>query len=132
MKILQFGFVEVGEWKLDSRLKSGIRYKLRKLQDDRVIYAYAVNETIKYIGVCDSTSTSLQSRMSRYQSMTAGGTNKRIANLIRKAIEVGSKVKIYAFKPDVELQLCELNVDLVKGLENPLIQEEKPEWNIKS
>ncbi len=132
MRFLEYGFIKVGEWKLDGNLKSGIRCILYELQDERVIYAYTINEEIKYVGVCDTTSTALKSRMNRYQSMIGGSTNERVAKLIQKALMEGKEVKIYAWKPESDIQFRGLKIDLVKGLENPLIQQAKPEWNIKS
>jgi len=35
-------------------------------------------------------------------------------------------------KANSNLQFNGIDIDLVKGLENPLIQKEKPKWNIKS
>jgi len=129
--LAKYGFVEVGKWVLDQRLRFGIRFILSSLEDIRVIYAFVVADTVKYIGICDNFSTTLKNRMNRYQNMIGAGTNERIAKLIRKHLDEGQEVKIYAFKPDINLQYQSLTIDLIKGLENPLIQKEKPEWNIQ-
>jgi hypothetical protein len=128
--LYELGFREVGQWSLDNNLKSAVRFTLTTYSDDRVIYAFMVDDDLKYIGVCDKTATTLSDRMSRYQSMAGAGTNKRVTGLIRKALSTGSRVKILASKPDKGIKISPLEVDLVKGLENPLIQEFKPEWNI--
>lgn len=49
---------------------------------------------------------------------------------IRNSLDVGNVVKIFALLPESSLQYYALDVDLVKGLENPLIALFSPEWNI--
>lgn len=130
MKLNNYGFVEVGKWKLKKSLKSGVAFELHKFKK-RVIYAFVVDDKTKYIGVCDNTNTTLKDRMSRYQGLQGAGTNERIANKIKDCLKQGKTVKIFALKPEPILQ-CKykkLNVDLVKGLENPLIERLKPGWN---
>ena len=129
--LTDIGFQEVGECVLDNGLKSGVRFLARRLADERVIYAYTVDGAVKYIGICDSTNTTLKKRLGRYQSMTGEGTNERITEAIRACLIRGQQVGILAFKPDTPLLFKSLEVDLVKGLENPLIQMLRPEWNIK-
>jgi hypothetical protein len=124
-----YGFVKVGEWKLEKGLKSGVTFKLHKFERERVVYAFVVHGEVKYVGVCDNTTTTLRDRMSRYRRWQGAGTNKRIAKKIKKCLKQGQSVKIFALKPTSTLQYKGLNVDLVKGLENPLIEKLKPEWN---
>ncbi len=128
--LFRFGFLQVGSWLIDTALKSGIRFRLDALQDKRVIYTFTIDGQVKYIGVCDSSDTTLKERMKRYQGMMGAGTNKRVANLIRNAISEGRLVSILAWRPDQNLEVNGLRVDLIKGLENPLIEVLKPEWNI--
>lgn len=132
IRLLTFGFEKVGECRLDPNLRSGIRFIVENLPNERVIYAYEVEGQVKYIGICDNTNTTLKNRMSRYQGLQGAGTNEKIAKRLKECLERGQPVKIYAWKPDTELKLKGVSIDLVKGLENPLIQELKPEWNIKS
>ena len=61
--------------------------------------------------------------------MIGAGTNKRNALQIRACLEAGSTVLIFAIKPEQEISFNGLKVDLVKGLENPLIAILAPEWN---
>jgi hypothetical protein len=129
--LLTLGFREVGECNLDKSLRSGVRFHVNRLRNERVIYACTVDGVVKYIGVCDSTKTTLKDRMSRYQGMTGAGTNRRITELIRECLTEGQEVKILAWEPETLLEFKGLQMDLVKGLENPLIQEIGPEWNIK-
>ena len=75
-------FRRVGACTLDDSLKSGVRFSTSALQSERVIYAYVVEDEVKYIGICDNAKTTLKRRMNRYQGMIGTGTNKRIAGLI--------------------------------------------------
>ena len=123
-------FTPVGCWSPDDSILSGIRFRLSEYADARVIYAFAADDTIVYIGVCDSTTTTLRSRMARYQSRAGAGTNKRIAQRIQRALTAGVNVTIHAWCPGDGPTIHGIHVDLVKGLENPLIRALSPEWNI--
>ncbi|MFC1616763.1 hypothetical protein ACFL2K_00925 [Candidatus Margulisiibacteriota bacterium] len=126
-----YNFVKVGKWKLKDSLKSGVAFELFKFEEERVIYAFVADNKTKYIGICDNTNTTLKKRMSRYQGRQGSGTNERIANKIKDYLKQEKVVEILALKPESTLQYKGLNVDLVKGVENPLIEELKPEWNIQ-
>lgn len=125
----QFGFVRAGAWHLDSNMRGGVRFSLHAHRDDRVVYCFAVNDRVEYIGICDSTATTLRERMSRYQALTGAGTNARIAEQIRASLAAGATVSIYAMRPAVGPDHVNLSVDYVKGLEYPLIERLKPSWN---
>jgi len=131
MELNNCGFVEVGKWKLKESLKSGVAFELYEFKEQRVVYAFVVDDEVKYIGVCDNPSTTLKNRMSRYQGLQGGGTNERVAKKMKGCLKGKKDVKIFALKPQSTLQYKGLNVDLVKGLENPLIEKLKPEWNIQ-
>jgi len=133
MELNNYGFSKVGEWGLEKNLKSGITFKLDKFMKERAIYAFVMNDETKYIGVCESSNTTLEDRMGRYKSLQGAGTNKRIAEKIRDCLKRERAVKIFALKPDLLLQFKykDVNIDLVKGLENPLIEKLRPEWNIQ-
>ncbi|MEP7113885.1 MAG: GIY-YIG nuclease family protein [Ilumatobacteraceae bacterium] len=126
------GFAVAGTCVLDAKLKSGVRMVVHANREDRSIYAFVVDGDAKYIGICDSSATCLSARMSRYQGLMGAGTNKRIATLLRAALEANQRVEILAWVPPGPVLVGQLEVDLVKGLENPLIALIKPEWNIHS
>ena len=69
--------------------------------------------------------------MGRYENKVGGSTNKRICELIQQSLATGRSVEIMALKPEASFEFAELKVDLVKGLENPMIQWADPQWNIK-
>ena len=128
MRLNNYDFEEIGEWYLYERVKSGINFHI--IRDERVIYAFVVNGKVKYIGICEKDTTMFRGRLERYKYCEGSGTNERIAEEIKRCLEKGKNVKIYALRPIVECVYKDLNVDLVKGLENPLIRKFRPEWNI--
>lgn len=86
--LVELGFAEAGTCTLDPVLKSGVRFTLHRHQADRVIYAFADGDEVKYIGVCDNTKTCFSDRMSRYQGITGAGTNERVVGQIKAALGV--------------------------------------------
>ena len=124
-----YDFEAVGGWKLEKHLNSGITYELHKFERERVIYAFVVDGRVNYIGVCDNTGTTLKDRMNRYKFWQGSGNNKRIANKIKECLEQKKSVEIFALKPELECKYKDLNIDLIKGLENPLIEKLNPDWN---
>lgn len=132
-KLISYGFVEVGKWELDNGVKSGITFKIDKSDflNKRVVYAFVVCNEVKYIGVCDNKKTKLKGRMERYKYLSGAGTNARVVKEIKGCLNskpVTKSVKIFALEPQVR-KYEDLNVDLVKGLEYPLIERLKPDWN---
>jgi len=125
MRITNYGFVEVGKWEPSRDLKNEIDFKLHRFEKERVIYAFVVNGEEKYVGACEVSETTLRRRMSTQRQ------NTRIARLIRTCLEQGKVVKIFALKPEPSIQYKGIDVDLVKGLENPLINilGTYKEWN---
>lgn len=131
MVLTDFGFAEVGVWKLYSAVNSGISFTLMGMKDARVIYSFVVGDDVKYIGVCDNTRTTLTDRMGRYKNMQGAGTNERIAKRIGESLNKGIPVRIFGLSPESAVQYRVLSIDLIKGLEHPLIRFFSPEWNIQ-
>jgi len=131
MKLTDYGFVEVGKWKLSETLKNGVAFELHALEKERVVYAFVVDDKAKYVGICQSKNKTLAGRMMSYRNLAGGGTTKRVANKIKDSLTEGKTVRIFALKPEQSFSFRGLNVDLIKGLENPLICALKVEceWN---
>lgn len=125
----RFGFHQAGRWALDPAAKGGVRYELTAHANDRVLYAFVVDSRVEYVGICDSSATTLQSRMSRYKNMVGAGTNARIVKLIKAVLDRAGEVLIYAMVPAGGPSHLGLSLDYVKALEFPLIAELKPTWN---
>ena len=133
-----YGFLPAGEWILSATVRSGITYKLTAFASDRVVYSFVIDGAPKYIGICEKDTTCLKDRMGRYKNRQgrkrkrAGGenTNEHVSRRIKDALTAGEKVQIVALKPAAKLTFAEeLTIDLIKGLENPLIARFRPEWN---
>lgn len=134
--LTNFGFKKVGEWKKDEKYGSGVNMELEQLNDQRVIYSFVVDSAIKYIGICDGDERTLEKRMIRYRSRapdqkTKPGTSLKIILEIKDCLKKGKNVEIYAFKPPNDIHCIGLEVDLVRGLEYPLIKKFSPQWNIR-
>jgi len=106
------------------------------LLNERVIYAFACGQNIKYIGICESRKTKLKDRLERYlknKSEEQNSTNYRVVKEIERCLKDGNDVEIYAWKPLCKLSYENLEIDLIIGLEYSLIEEfvEKEGWNKK-
>jgi len=126
--LTEYGFLEAGEWLLSDGPRSGIDFRLNALKHERVIFAFVVNGEAKYLGICQGSEVTLRDRMDRFKNLVGDGTNERVAVEIRKVLEAGTRVKILAFRPPA-MQYKGLEVDLVSGLKNTLIQAVSPAWN---
>jgi hypothetical protein len=126
-----YGFAEAGRWFLKESLKGGISFTLERFPMERVIYAFVVDGEVKYVGVCRE--QDFKTRMKDYQYQGAqekgGSTNKRVAARIKECLQAGQGVEILALKPDKKLMFHDLEIDLVTGLERPLIALCDPDWN---
>ena len=120
--VSKIGFVKAGTCLLDASLKGGVRFNLTCLQKDRVIYAFAVDQKVKYVGICHDPTTSLSDRMRRYQSRAGAGANKRITRCIKAALKKSNQVTILAWQPKKKITVAGCRVDLVRGLESALIK----------
>ena len=127
-RLEEYGFKKVGKWELNSLIKSKTKFFLINYEKERVIYAFVIKDEVKYIGICQNINTTLKDRMSRYQGKAGGTTNKENIEKIRNELENGNEVFIYALIPD-NLVVKDLMVDMIKGLETPLIKYFKPKWN---
>ena len=122
MILESYGFVEAGKWHLAERRKSKIEARLSRFADKRAVYAFVVDNEVKYIGICDNPETTLKKRMGSQRF------NKNMPELIVKALKADEAVKIFALVPE-EFKYKGLKVDLVRGLEYPLIEQLNPKWN---
>jgi len=116
-----YGFTEVGEWHLAG---NRIRPKLDKLRNKRVVYAFVVDDDVKYIGICDKTNLEKRMNSQRYHY------SKDIPSRIESSLRQNKVVKIFALDPE-GYECRGLRIDLVRGLEYPLIEQLDPEWNKK-
>lgn len=128
MMLEDYGLEEIGRWHTNEKIKSGVDFNITK--NERVVYAFVVADEAKYIGICEKYASRLGDRLKEYKYLRTK-SEERIANQIRRCLEEKKDVRIYALKPELECKYKDLDVDLVKGLENPLIKKSRPEWNVR-
>ena len=123
--LITYGFEKAGEWRLlKGKIDPDLSPELAKKKN--VVYAFVVADEVKYIGICHAERTKLEDRMRTQR------TNKCMPCLIKKEINEGKKVKIFALKPG-EVEYHGLKVNLVRSIEPRLIEIfNNPEWNIKT
>ena len=136
--LLEIGFIEIGEWKISKKYISGIDYTITNLKSERIVYAFVVGNQIRYIGICENPKTTIKIRLERYRSRAGGNkltrrrsTNWYVVKMIKKELQRGKRVSIFAFKPPKERFFRGLSIDLIRGLEYSLIHKFSPEWNRK-
>lgn len=118
-ELKEYGFRKVGAWTLQNgQLKP--EYEDDQLVDERVIYAYVADRKVKYIGICQADETTLRKRLSKHK------WNKKTKKLksvkyLRDALKEKQRVAIYAWYPAKKRIYEKLQIDLIKGLESPLI-----------
>ncbi|MBU2009855.1 MAG: GIY-YIG nuclease family protein [Chloroflexi bacterium] len=104
------------------------------------MYAVVSGNDVKYVGICEADTRTLKKRMNSYRSSRATksktSTNRRVREGIREILAGGSEVKVFALDPSTReptpITYKGIEVDLVKGLENPLTRRFNPEWNRRS
>jgi hypothetical protein len=117
--LISYGFKKVGGWELtrediNPRLDDNL-----KLLEERAIYAYTMDDKVMYIGICQGKDTTLEKRLKGHHRKN----NEKLesVNGIYEGLRKDKKIEIYAWKPRRKRTYKWLQIDLVKGLESPLI-----------
>ncbi|MEI6857164.1 GIY-YIG nuclease family protein [Psychrilyobacter sp.] len=122
----KIGFKKIGDWSRENRkLKHNISSTC--LEERNLLYSFIVNDEIKYIG---KTTNLLKQRMYQYQNPgPSQSTNIKNNKNILKLLEENENVEIYIFKEEKPIIYNDIRINLSAGLEDPLINKFKPEWN---
>lgn len=125
-RLLKLGFIKVGFWDLD---KKNNTFQLLSHQDStKLLYCFIANKEIKYIG---KTTTTLFNRLRGYQRPgSSQRTNLRVNKKINSLLQKGECVDIYVLPDSGLLKYGDFQLSIAAGLEDILISELKPEWNI--
>lgn len=126
-RFLNVGFEKVGQWRFlqDQQLD----FQLDQMGNDaHVIYSFVSNSQILYIG---KTSRKLKERMAGYKNPgPSQKTNKRNNANIRRLLEGGESVDIFAYSHDEDIFFRGIVIDVADAIEAPLIAMLKPKWNL--
>ncbi len=144
-ELTKIGFFRAGEWKNnEGNDKYSDSLKGEILDQNKFLYAFVINNKIKYIGKSDrSPRQRLRNGWARNKSKiiieksTTGGKN--LAN----SINSGEKVLIFIWFPEIEIGSVKIQAigisqsDLINSakdgvlrkIESHLIRKFKPEWN---
>lgn len=126
-QICNLGFGICGSW---TRGDDGtLELTLDNVPDGKnVLYAFVVDETVAYIG---KTVQGVANRMRGYRNPHATQTtNVRVNALILDQLET-TTVNIYVWACDGLMTYGGFRLDLAAGLEDSIVHEIKPEWNVR-
>jgi len=125
--LLKIGFIKVGVWSL---YNSHIQFSLTShVSEKGVLYSFVSNNEIKYIG---KTTQTLSNRMKGYQKPgSTQRTNIRVNDKIKTLLGHSLPLEIYILPDDGLLKFGDFKLSVAAGLEDTLINEYNPEWNIK-
>ena len=125
LRLKAAGFRSVGNWSFDGKQ---ILFHLEELgQSKNILYAFVVASEVRYVG---KTTMALQKRLYGYQNPgpTQSTNIKNNAN-IRRALEKGQGVEIYALPDSGLMHYAGFHLNLAAGLEDSIVSELRPEWN---
>jgi hypothetical protein len=123
---INLGFKKVGALQISNNEIS--LHLFEELPIKNYLYGFISENKIKYIG---QSTQSPNKRLTGYISPgPSQNTNIRINRLINQALQNNKCVDIYVFFPQEKVIYKEFEVNISAGLENVLIKDFKPEWNL--
>lgn len=125
-RLLNIGFISAGHWTLQG---NAIKYKLTSHHTTtNVLYSFISNGDIKYIG---KTKMQLSQRAYGYQNPDPSQTtNIRVNAAIKHLLDNEQPVDIFILTDNGLLRYGDFRINLAAGLEDTLIYEINPEWNL--
>jgi excinuclease UvrABC nuclease subunit len=124
-KLVKLGFELAGHWEF----VGGLRCKLHRHAEARgVLYAFICSQSVMYIG---KTRISLRQRMNGYEHPSESQrTNVRNNSYIHEKLEGKQEVEVLVFQPKEQQTYRGYSVNLAAGLEDSVIEQFSPKWNI--
>lgn len=125
-RLLKIGFISVGHW---TTAKNSIKYNLTSHHTtSNVLYSFISNGDIKYVG---KTKVQLSQRMYGYQNPgPSQTTNIRVNAQIKNLLDNDQPIDIFILADNGLLSYGNFRINLAAGLEDTLIYELNPEWNL--
>ena len=126
-KLAELGFIKVGSWFLRDE-KIGFELLSHKKGTD-FLYTFVSGEEVLYIG---KSTMSVYRRMMGYKNPgPTQRTNVRNHAQISEILSRGGDVAIYVLTDDQDFSYRGYKVNLAAGLEDTLIAEFSPRWNVR-
>lgn len=125
-RLKEIGFEQAGSWQLD---RDRLRCHLTSCAESkRVLYAFVAGTDVLYVGKSVRT---LTERIKGYERPgPTQRTNIRAHERIREFLGTGGTIELYVFVDPGNLTHRGLAVNLAAGLEDSLIEEVRPAWNV--
>lgn len=125
-KLLKLGFKKVGEWNFE---KGALTHTIiSNLNESGILYSFVASDKPMYIG---KTIKTLSNRMNQYAKPNISQrTNSKVNAKISEYLKSGIPVSIYILVDEANIIYKDYKVSLAAGLEDNLISELKPDWNI--
>jgi hypothetical protein len=125
-RLLNIGLISVGHWTLNN---NGLKFNLISHHTTaNVLYSFISNGDIKYIG---KTKMQLSQRMYGYQNPgPSQTTNIRVNASIKSLLDNDQPVDIFILTDNGLLRYGDFRINLAAGLEDTLIYEINPDWNL--
>lgn len=124
-RLIKIGFEDIGHWLIEN---GDLVYTLKKQATQKnVLYAFAVDGEIKYIG---KTTRTIAERMYGYKKPSGTQkTNIKNNKNILDALSLGKAVNIFVLPDNGLMHYGIFHLNLAAGLEDSLINTINPEWN---
>lgn len=124
-RLISIGFEGIGHWLIEN---GSLVYTLKKQATQKnVLYAFAVDGEIKYIG---KTTRTIAERMYGYKKPSdTQKTNIKNNKNILDALSLGKAVNIFVLPDNGLMRYGIFHLNLAAGLEDSLITTINPEWN---
>src|SRR5579871_3474474 len=125
-RLINIGFVSVGHWSL---VGATIKFNLNSHHTTKnILYSFISNGQIKYIG---KTTMQLSQRMYGYQNPgPSQSTNIRVNDKIKSLLDTEAPIDIFVLTDNGLLNYGSFRINLAAGLEDTLIHDINPEWNL--
>jgi hypothetical protein len=126
-RLEKIGFQEFGAWQIHNQLLSCGLESCPK--GNRLLYAFSSDSQILYLG---KTNRGLRQRLQGYRTPgRTQTTNIRVNQYLRNAIEDGRDIRVLAWACDGLLAFGGFRVDLAAALEDAIIRDFLPKWNMR-
>lgn len=125
--LMSIGCVRVGSWERSGR---GIKLTLHTMQaTSPVLYVFVSNDQVLYVG---KTAQFLSKRLYSYSKPgLLQSTNIRVNKLLKTLLARGGAVDIFALENKPVQKIGVFTVNIPAALEDNIIKQLKPAWNIR-